>query len=36
MNSKCGHRIERSWLIFFARLVLGLIFFMAGLWKEMV
>ena len=27
------HRIERSWALLFARLVLGLIFFMAGVWK---
>src|SRR5262249_10251871 len=25
--------LERSWALLFARLVLGLIFFMAGLWK---
>ena len=25
--------INRSWALLFARLVLGLIFFMAGLWK---
>src|SRR3954452_4422100 len=28
-----SHRIERSWGLLFARLVLGLIFFMAGAWK---
>ena len=28
-----GHRIDRSWALLFARLVLGLIFFMAGAWK---
>ena len=27
------HRVDRSWAILFARLVLGLIFFMAGFWK---
>ena len=27
------HRIGRSWALLFARLVLGLIFFMAGVWK---
>jgi putative oxidoreductase len=27
------HRIDRAWAILFARLVLGLIFFMAGFWK---
>ena len=27
------YRSERSWAILFARLVLGLIFFMAGFWK---
>jgi uncharacterized membrane protein YphA (DoxX/SURF4 family) len=27
------HRIDRSWALLFARLVLGLIFFMAGVWK---
>lgn len=27
------YRIERSWALLFARLVLGLIFFMAGVWK---
>src|SRR5437762_2200127 len=27
------HRIDRSWALLFARLVLGLIFFMAGAWK---
>src|SRR3954462_12078810 len=28
-----GHRRDRSWALLFARLVLGLIFFMAGAWK---
>ena len=28
-----GHRIDRGWALLFARLVLGLIFFMAGVWK---
>jgi thiosulfate dehydrogenase [quinone] large subunit len=28
-----GRRIDRSWALLFARLVLGLIFFMAGVWK---
>lgn len=28
-----SHRIDRSWALLFARLVLGLIFFMAGVWK---
>jgi len=28
-----NHRLERSWALLFARLVLGLIFFMAGVWK---
>ena len=27
------YRTERSWALLFARLVLGLIFFMAGFWK---
>ena len=27
------HRAERAWALLFARLVLGLIFFMAGVWK---
>ena len=27
------HGIDRSWALLFARLVLGLIFFMAGVWK---
>lgn len=30
---KRGDAIDRSWAILFARLVLGLIFFMAGEWK---
>ena len=33
MKSFNGHRIDRAWALLFARLVLGLIFFMAGLWK---
>jgi uncharacterized membrane protein YphA (DoxX/SURF4 family) len=28
-----NYRIERAWALLFARLVLGLIFFMAGVWK---
>lgn len=28
-----NHRLDRSWALLFARLVLGLIFFMAGVWK---
>ena len=28
-----NHRIDRGWALLFARLVLGLIFFMAGFWK---
>jgi uncharacterized membrane protein YphA (DoxX/SURF4 family) len=28
-----NYRIDRAWAILFARLVLGLIFFMAGVWK---
>ena len=28
-----NHRIDRAWALLFARLVLGLIFFMAGVWK---
>jgi uncharacterized membrane protein YphA (DoxX/SURF4 family) len=28
-----GRRLDRSWALLFARLVLGLIFFMAGEWK---
>src|SRR2546422_11178890 len=27
------HWLDRSWALLFARLVLGLIFFMAGVWK---
>lgn len=27
------HRVDRGWALLFARLVLGLIFFMAGVWK---
>lgn len=33
MKSQRESFIDRSWAILFARLVLGLIFFMAGLWK---
>ena len=28
-----SHAVERSWAIFFARAILGFIFFMAGMWK---
>lgn len=28
-----GHAVERAWAIFFARAILGFIFFMAGVWK---
>jgi uncharacterized membrane protein YphA (DoxX/SURF4 family) len=28
-----GHNLDRGWALLFARLVLGLIFFMAGEWK---
>jgi uncharacterized membrane protein YphA (DoxX/SURF4 family) len=28
-----AHNLDRSWAMLFARLVLGLIFFMAGAWK---
>jgi uncharacterized membrane protein YphA (DoxX/SURF4 family) len=28
-----GRRLDRAWALLFARLVLGLIFFMAGMWK---
>jgi uncharacterized membrane protein YphA (DoxX/SURF4 family) len=28
-----GRRVDRAWALLFARLVLGLIFFMAGAWK---
>ena len=31
--SKPGNSIHRAWAVLFARLVLGLIFFMAGTWK---
>jgi len=27
------YKLDRSWALLFARLILGLIFFMAGLWK---
>jgi uncharacterized membrane protein YphA (DoxX/SURF4 family) len=30
---KIGDSSARTWAVFFARLVLGLIFFMAGVWK---
>jgi uncharacterized membrane protein YphA (DoxX/SURF4 family) len=33
MNSLTDNRLNRSWAILFARLVLGLIFFMAGVYK---
>jgi thiosulfate dehydrogenase [quinone] large subunit len=33
MKSQRDSFIDRSWAILFARLVLGLIFFMAGFWK---
>lgn len=33
MNSISGQRRDRAWALLFARLVLGLIFFMAGEWK---
>jgi uncharacterized membrane protein YphA (DoxX/SURF4 family) len=33
MNARIGDATARSWAILFARLVLGLIFFMAGVWK---
>ena len=33
MNSVKENQIDRSWALLFARLVVGLIFFMAGFWK---
>jgi hypothetical protein len=33
MKTLNGNSLDRSWALFFARLVLGLIFFMAGVWK---
>src|SRR5438309_8936652 len=33
MNSSKDSNLDRSWALLFARLVLGLIFFMAGLYK---
>jgi uncharacterized membrane protein YphA (DoxX/SURF4 family) len=33
MNARIADATARSWAILFARLVLGLIFFMAGVWK---
>ncbi len=33
MNIRIGDPAARSWAVLFARLVLGLIFFMAGVWK---
>lgn len=33
MSSPKDHNLDRSWALLFARLVLGLIFFMAGLYK---
>ncbi|HST53760.1 MAG TPA: DoxX family protein [Pyrinomonadaceae bacterium] len=33
MKTVEGKRIDRGWALLFARLVLGLIFFMAGAWK---
>ena len=33
MTTNDGRRIDRAWALLFARLVLGLIFFMAGVWK---
>jgi uncharacterized membrane protein YphA (DoxX/SURF4 family) len=32
-DQKRDYRVERDWALLFARLVLGLIFFMAGVWK---
>jgi uncharacterized membrane protein YphA (DoxX/SURF4 family) len=32
-DQKRDYRVERGWALLFARLVLGLIFFMAGVWK---
>lgn len=33
MKADKEHDLDRSWALLFARLVLGLIFFMAGAWK---
>lgn len=33
MNSDVAHNLDRGWALLFARLVLGLIFFMAGVMK---
>ena len=33
MDSEKHSNVDRSWALLFARLVLGLIFFMAGVWK---
>jgi thiosulfate dehydrogenase (quinone) large subunit len=33
MTSNDKQNLDRSWALLFARLVLGLIFFMAGIWK---
>src|SRR6266481_9682865 len=33
MNSPKARNLDRSWALLFARLVLGLIFFMAGVYK---
>jgi uncharacterized membrane protein YphA (DoxX/SURF4 family) len=33
MNAEGARNLDRSWALLFARLVLGLIFFMAGEWK---
>ena len=33
MKTNEEHNLDRSWALFFARLVLGLIFFIAGAWK---
>lgn len=33
MNSDAAHNLDRGWVLLFARLVLGLIFFMAGVMK---
>ena len=33
MKNNEEHNLDRSWALLFARLVLGLIFFMAGAWK---
>ena len=36
VKTVAGNRIDRAWALLFARLVLGLIFFMAGWWKVFV